>query len=169
MQILRGRGIAVAAATMMVVFGISGSSWARTVRTRVHAGLRSSMRMKARPVVMTGEAVVPGLMPDEQTSADVPVDQKPYKLRMSNMHTGENLEIVYRIGNTYIPEALEKLNYFLRDHNTQDVSNYDPKEFDVLHAMMARLGRLNSEIQIVCGYRTPETNAAFNRLGRGQK
>ena len=161
MQILRGRGIAVAAATMMVVFGISGSSWARTVRTRVHAGLRSSMRMKARPVVMTGEAVVPGLMPDEQTSADVPVDQKPYKLRMSNMHTGENLEIVYRIGNTYIPEALEKLNYFLRDHNTQDVASYDPKEFDVLHAMMSRLGRLNSVINVVCGYRTPETNAAL--------
>jgi uncharacterized protein YcbK (DUF882 family) len=41
------------------------------------------------------------------------------------------------------------------------VSHYDPKEFDVLHAMMARLGRLNSEIQIVCGYRTPETNAAL--------
>ena len=161
MQILRGRGIAVAAATMMVVFGISGSSWARTVRTRVHAGLRSSMRMKARPVVMTGEAVVLGLMPDEQTSADVPVDQKPYKLRMSNMHTGENLEIVYRIGNTYIPEALEKLNYFLRDHNTQDVASYDPKEFDVLHAMMSRLGRLNSVINVVCGYRTPETNAAL--------
>ena len=26
-----------------------------TVRTRVHAGLRSSMRVKAKPVVMTGE------------------------------------------------------------------------------------------------------------------
>jgi len=80
---------------------------------------------------------------------------------MSNMHTGENLEIVYRIGNTYIPEALEKLNYFLRDHNTQDVASYDPKEFDVLHAMMSRLGRLNSVINVVCGYRTPETNAAL--------
>ena len=46
---------------------------------------------------------------------------------MTNLHTGESLDIVYRIGNTYLPEALEKLNYFLRDHNTQDVSNYDPK------------------------------------------
>ncbi len=77
--------------------------------------------------------------------------------------TGESLDIVYRIGNTYLPEALEKLNYFLRDHNTQDVSNYDPKEFDVLHAMMARLGKLNGVIEIVCGYRTPETNATLRQ------
>ena len=93
----------------------------------------------------------------------VPEDGKPYQLRMTNLHTGESLDIVYRIGNTYLPEALEKLNYFLRDHNTQDVSNYDPKEFDVLHAMMARLGKLNSVIEVVCGYRTPETNAALRQ------
>jgi uncharacterized protein YcbK (DUF882 family) len=171
MQILRGRSMVLAAATLMLVFGASGSSWARTVRTRVHAGLRSSMRMKGRPVahpiVMTGEAVVPGVMPEEEaaaeTPAETPVNQKPYKLRMWNLHTGESLDVVYRVGNTYIPEALEKLNYFLRDHNTQDVSNYDPKEFDVLHAMMSRLGRLNSVINVVCGYRTPETNAALRR------
>src|SRR3984885_5113978 len=167
MEIFRKRGIAVAAATLMVVFGVSGSSWARTVRTRVHAGLRSSMRMKAKPVAMTGETVVPGMMPnvtpDAVTLTAMPVDQKPDKRRMSNLHTGETLGIVYRMGNTYIPEALEKLNYFLRDHNTQDVSNYDPKEFDVLHAMMSRLGERNGVIQVVCGYRTPETNAALRQ------
>jgi uncharacterized protein YcbK (DUF882 family) len=172
MQISRKRGVALVAATLMVVFGFSESSWAtKAVRTRVHAGLRSSMRVKAKPVVMTGETVVPGVMPDvtsnvtpdAETSAVVPVDQKPYKLRMWNLHTGESLDIVYRVGNTYIPEALEKLNYFLRDHNTQDVSKYDPKEFDVLHAMMSRLGRLNSVIDVVCGYRTPETNAALRQ------
>ena len=91
------------------------------------------------------------------------VDGKPYTLRMSNLHTGETLEIVYRIGNTYIPDALAKLNYFLRDHNTQDVVDYSPKEFDVLHAMMARLGKVNGLIDIVCGYRTPETNAALRQ------
>jgi uncharacterized protein YcbK (DUF882 family) len=168
MQILRKRGVALLAATLMVMFGVSASSWARTVRPRVHAGLRSSLRTKARPVVMTGETVVPGampdVMPDEETPAVLlPVNQKPYKLKMWNLHTGESLDIVYRVGNTYIPEALAKLNYFLRDHNTQDVSTYDPKEFDVLHAMMSRLGRLNSVIDVVCGYRTPETNAALRQ------
>jgi uncharacterized protein YcbK (DUF882 family) len=173
MRILSGRSFAVVAAGMIVVFGASTSSWARTVKTRVHAGLKASMHLKAHPVAMHGEDVVPGVMPEEiaasEVSADAvpadlkPTDGKPYELRMTNLHTGENLNIVYRIGNTYLPEALEKLNYFLRDHNTQDVSNYDPKEFDILHAMMARLGKLNSVINVVCGYRTPETNAALRQ------
>jgi uncharacterized protein YcbK (DUF882 family) len=196
MQIFRGHNVVAGgmiAAT--VLFGFSGFSWAKTVRTRVHAGLHSSVKMKLHPVAMTGESVVPGVMPDEivpsealystgilddamvmtapasnvtdeaTAPASAPMAEgKPYQLRMLNLHTGESLDIVYRIGNVYIPEALDKLNYFLRDHYTQDVSQYDPKEFDVLHAMMSRLGRLNNGvIDIVCGYRTPETNAALRR------
>ncbi len=170
---VRGKGVAVGLSAILVVFGFSGSSWARTVRTHVHAGLRSSLRLRAHqphsvtPAVMHGEDLVPGVMPDQELPGDsaetTPVDQKAYKLRMTNLHTGEDLDVVYRVGNTYIPEALQKLNYFLRDHNTQDVSHYDPKEFDVLHAMLSRLGRLNSVIDIVCGYRTPETNAALRQ------
>lgn len=166
MRIFSVRGFAVVAAAMVVVFGVSGSSWARTVKTRVHAGLKSSMHLKT-PTIMHGEEVVPGVMPEEIAASgattEVPEDGKQYQLKMTNLHTGESLDIVYRIGNTYVPEALEKLNYFLRDHYTQDVSNYDPKEFDVLHAMMARLGKLDSAIEIVCGYRTPETNAALRQ------
>ena len=150
MRIFSGRGFAVLAAAMVVVFGVSGSSWARTVKTRVHAGLKSSMHLKT-PIAMHGEEVVPGVMPAEIAASgattEVPEDGKPYQLKMTNLHTGESLDIVYRIGNTYLPEALEKLNYFLRDHNTQDVSNYDPKEFDVLHAIMARLDKLNGVIE----------------------
>src|ERR1700678_4667249 len=78
-----------------------------------------------------------------------------YHLRMHHLHTGEDIDVVYRIGDTYIPEALDRLNHFLRDHRTQDVSSYDPKEFDVLHSLMASLGRPNGVIDIVCGYRTP--------------
>jgi uncharacterized protein YcbK (DUF882 family) len=81
-----------------------------------------------------------------------------YLLRMHHLHTGEDIEIVYRIGDTYIPEAMAKLNYFLRDHRTNDVSHYDPKEFDLLHSILAKAGRPGSVIDIVCGYRTPWSN-----------
>jgi uncharacterized protein YcbK (DUF882 family) len=88
-----------------------------------------------------------------------------YHLRLHHLHTGEDIDVVYRIGDAYIPAALDKLNYFLRDHRTQTESNYDPKEFDLLHALMARLGRPDGVIDIVCGYRTPWSNA-FLRQGR---
>lgn len=81
-----------------------------------------------------------------------------YELRLHHLHTGEDIDVVYRIGNNYIPGALTELNHFLRDHRTQDVSHYDPREFDVLHNVLARLGRQNSVIDVVCGYRTPWSN-----------
>ena len=81
-----------------------------------------------------------------------------YSLHLYQLHTGESIDVVYRVGDTYIPAALDKLNHFLRDYRTDTVKTYDPKEFDVLHALMAKLRRPNGVIDIVCGYRTPETN-----------
>lgn len=91
-------------------------------------------------------------------SEAAPTAPEEYRLRMHHLHTGEDIDIVYRIGDEYIPSALAKLNYFLRDHRTNDVSNYDPREFDTLHELMAKLGRANGVIDIVCGYRTPWSN-----------
>ena len=101
-------------------------------------------------------------MMDTPTSS---LSGKIYSLHLYHLHTGESLNVVYRIGNQYIPEALNQLNLFLRDHRTQGVSHYDPKEFDLLHSIMARLGRPDGVIDIVCGYRTPWSNA-FLRQGR---
>lgn len=81
-----------------------------------------------------------------------------YALHLHHLHTGESLDVVYRVGNFYLPDAMEKLNLFLRDHRTQAEADYDPKEFDLLHSLMASLGRANGVIDIVCGYRSPESN-----------
>ena len=81
-----------------------------------------------------------------------------YELRLHHLHTGEDIDVVYRIGNQYIPSAIARLNYFLRDHRTQDASHYDVREFDLLHTLLASLGKPNDVIDIVCGYRTPWSN-----------
>ncbi len=81
-----------------------------------------------------------------------------YELKMHHLHTGEDIDVVYRVGDRYIPSAIAQLNHFLRDHRTQDVSSYDPREFDLLHNVLVRLGKPNSVIDIVCGYRTPWSN-----------
>jgi uncharacterized protein YcbK (DUF882 family) len=88
-----------------------------------------------------------------------------FTLHLHHLHTGESLDIVYRIGDSYVPGALDKLNYFLRDHRTNDVSHYDPREFDLLHSVMSKLGRPNGVIDIVCGYRSPWSNDFLR--GRG--
>lgn len=82
-----------------------------------------------------------------------------YRLRLYNLHTREFLDVVYRIGDSYPPAAIDELDEFLRDYRNGSVRAYDVHEFDLLHDLMNRLGDPNGVIDIVCGYRTPRTNA----------
>lgn len=107
--------------------------------------------------------LTPGIMPAAE--AAIPTVGQRYELKLYHLHTGESLDVVYRIGDTYIPSALEQLNHFLRDHRTQDVSSYDPKEFDLLHNLLTRLHRPNATIDVVCGYRTPWSNNFLRTAG----
>jgi uncharacterized protein YcbK (DUF882 family) len=81
-----------------------------------------------------------------------------YRLRFYHTHTRERLDVVYRRGDQYIPEALDKLDHFLRDHRTGDVHHFDPHLFDLLHDLTASLADSGGEIDVICGYRTPWSN-----------
>jgi uncharacterized protein YcbK (DUF882 family) len=98
------------------------------------------------------------------STASAPDEQR---LRLYHTHTGEHLDIAYRLGSNYIPEALDKLNTFLRDHRTGDVHRYDPRVFDLLSDLTKAVGRANAEIHIVCGYRSPWSNEFLRRTTVG--
>ncbi|MBV8632588.1 MAG: DUF882 domain-containing protein [Silvibacterium sp.] len=98
---------------------------------------------------------------------DTPASAAVYRLHLYHLHTGESIDVVYRVGDHYIPEAVAQLDHFLRDHRTGDVKDYDVKEFDLLHDLMARLGRPDGVIDIVCGYRTPWSNNYLRVHGHG--
>jgi uncharacterized protein YcbK (DUF882 family) len=84
-----------------------------------------------------------------------------HSLRLYNTHTNEKIDIVYRRGDQYIQNALAKLDYFLRDHNTNEVRHFDPRLYDILSDLTTSVGRPGGEIDIVCGYRSTSTNAAL--------
>lgn len=90
-----------------------------------------------------------------------------HRLKFLHLHTGERLDIVYRKGDDYLPEALHDLDRYLRDHRTGDIRHYDPRVFDLLHDLTAKLGKPNAEIDVVCGYRTPWSNEFLRTHGRG--
>ena len=83
-----------------------------------------------------------------------------YRLRFYHTHTNERLDIVYRRGDVHSPEALNRLDYYLRDYRTGDVHRYDPHVFDLLRADRLS-GRPYAEINVICGYRTPRTNESL--------
>jgi uncharacterized protein YcbK (DUF882 family) len=80
------------------------------------------------------------------------------RLRLYHTHTGERIDIVFRQGDKYVPEATAKLDQFLRDHRTGDVQQYDPKLYDILWDLTNSVGRPGAEIEIICGYRSPWSN-----------
>jgi uncharacterized protein YcbK (DUF882 family) len=101
-----------------------------------------------------------GIMPDNE----VPEDGQKYELKLARQ-SGEILDVIYRVGDTYIPEALDNLSQFLRDSHNDEVKSYNPRTFDVLHTMLRKLNRSSSVIQVLCGYRTKETNDELRESG----
>ena len=83
------------------------------------------------------------------------------RLRLHQVHTGESIDVAYKVGDEYLPSSIELLNHFLRDYRTGEDASYDPREFDLLHALMITLHRPNGLIDVICGYRTPATNEAL--------
>jgi len=88
-------------------------------------------------------------------------DSHDHLLLLYNTHTAERIDVVYRRGEAYIPEALAKLDFFLRDHRTGEVRHFDPRLYDVLSDLAASVGRPDGEIAIVCGYRSSSTNESL--------
>ncbi len=88
-------------------------------------------------------------------------DNQDHLLRLYNTHTGERMEIAYRHGEQYVPGALAKLDYFLRDHRTGDIRHFDPRLYDILYDLTVSIGRPGGEIDVVCGYRTSTTNESL--------
>jgi uncharacterized protein YcbK (DUF882 family) len=98
------------------------------------------------------------------SDGDVPEDGQKYELKLVRQG-GEIIDVIYRVGDTYIPEALDSLSQFLRDSHNDEIKSYDPRTFDVLHTMLRKLNRSSSVIEILCGYRTKETNDALRESG----
>lgn len=90
-----------------------------------------------------------------------------YELRLFETHRDRSIDIVYRRGSTYIPSALDRLDHFLRDHLNGDTYPMNPRLFDLLHAIEVKLGKPNAVIDVICGYRTPSTNAYLREHSDG--
>ncbi len=88
------------------------------------------------------------------------------RIRLYNTHTNEHIDVIYKEGEEYVPEAIADLEHFLRDTRTGEVHPFDPKLFDLLTDLTATVGKPDAEIDVVCGYRTPETNRILRRRSR---
>jgi uncharacterized protein YcbK (DUF882 family) len=97
----------------------------------------------------------------------MPPTAEEHRLRLYHTHTGERIDVVYRKGDTYLPDAIAQLEHFLRDHRTQETHHFDPRLFELLEDLTTALGRPGAEIDVVCGYRTPWSNEYLRHHSSG--
>ena len=81
-------------------------------------------------------------------------------------HTGESFSGVYRVGDRYLPEAFERMNYVLRDFRTGEAFPMDPRVLDILSMLQQKIGTSKS-FDILSGYRSPKTNKMLSRASSG--
>jgi uncharacterized protein YcbK (DUF882 family) len=86
-------------------------------------------------------------------------------LSLYHVHTKESLVITYKRNGRYLPAALEKINYIMRDWRKNQSIVIDPKMVDLMWELHADLGS-KAPIHIICGYRAPSTNAMLKKIGR---
>jgi uncharacterized protein YcbK (DUF882 family) len=87
-------------------------------------------------------------------------------IAMHHMHTGEDISITYKRDGRYDDAALEKLDWFLRDWRRSEQTRMDPHLIDLVWEVQ-REAAPNTPIQVVCGYRSPETNAMLRHRSGG--
>jgi len=87
-------------------------------------------------------------------------------LSLVNDKTGEWLNTVYWTEGEYIPDALEAVDYIMRDWREDHVHRIDPRAIDILSATQHLLD-CDESFEVVSGYRTRKTNAMLRRQSRG--
>jgi len=87
-------------------------------------------------------------------------------ISMHHMHTSEDITITFKRDGRYDEAALEKINWFLRDWRKEQETRMDPHLIDLIWEVQREAGS-KEPIWVVCGYRSPETNAMLRRHSNG--
>lgn len=87
-------------------------------------------------------------------------------LSLENIHTGERIRRVYWANGHYDSQTLREFDHVLRDHRSGEVHRIDRSLLDLLYALQRRL-ETGRPFQIICGYRSPVTNASLRRRSSG--
>ncbi len=80
------------------------------------------------------------------------------ELSFHNVHTGEDLHVIYWRDGAYDPAALIAINHFFRDYRTGQIKAIDPHLLDLLYEIHQALGA-KQPFDLISGYRSPATNA----------
>jgi uncharacterized protein YcbK (DUF882 family) len=83
----------------------------------------------------------------------------------SNDHTNEQGSFTYMVNGVYDQAVFDKLNWFMRDWRLNEPTKMDPHLFDIIWEVYRESGS-TQPIDVLSGYRSPQTNAMLRRRSR---
>jgi uncharacterized protein YcbK (DUF882 family) len=123
------------------------------------------VRWCARASLIAGVAAI-GLIAGNRNLQSARAEGDTRTISFHHVHTGENITITYKRNGRYDEAALKKLDWFLRDWRKEKEVDMDPHLFDLLWEVNREVGG-KEPIQIICGYRSPGTNAMLRARSSG--
>ena len=118
----------------------------RFIKMAIFSGLTAFVPLHAL-------AAIPDITPQDRS------------LNLYNPVTEETLTTTYWFNGQYVPEALEKIDYIMRDHRTDEVKSIDLGLINLLHTIKIQI-ELDEPFHIVSGYRCRKSNELLRKSGR---
>jgi uncharacterized protein YcbK (DUF882 family) len=126
----------------------------------------SRRHMLAAAAALSGSAALwPRVLTAAPAMAATP-DAAVRRIALTNLHTGERLDIEYFRDGSYSPKALDALEVLLRDFRNGYKHAVDPKLMDYLVDVATQIG-VPPAYSVISGYRSPETNERLHERSSG--
>jgi uncharacterized protein YcbK (DUF882 family) len=114
-----------------------------------------------------GAHVAHAIHPTHTSYAAHALIKKPSReLSFLNLHTGERIRAEYVHNGQVVPGAMHAIAVLMRDHYNNKIHPIDPHLLDIAHNLQSRVGS-RGVFEVVCGYRSPETNAMMHEASAG--
>jgi len=126
-----------------------------------HAGLANQFR---RLIIFTGAAAAIALV-SAQGTRHASANGDTRSLTFFHTHTNESATITFRRNGRYDEEALNQLNWLLRDWRVNEPAKMDARLFDILWDVYREVGS-RQPIHVISAYRSPATNSMLRRRSR---
>ena len=119
-----------------------------------------------RRLLHTAALIVPivTVLPAEPLLAAIGKERRT--LSFYHTHTSEKLAVTYSENDRYIPSALEKINFFLRDFRSGEAHAIDPKLLDILFSLQCGTSNQGT-FEVISGFRSPQTNEMLRSRSNG--
>ncbi len=121
---------------------------------------------RCRRGVLIGAVALAALLAGTRAGGDLVANGETRTLTIHHVHTQETVRVTYKRQGQFDRDALEKLNWALRDWRRDEPTSMDPRLFDIVWEVHRAVGS-DEPLHVVSAYRSPETNAMLRRRSNG--